>query len=213
MKTRTSWTTMLSSKTCRECLVLVECHSTAGGRHLACLCNRAGSTTHSTQALSTALTLTCRRWARRGQYHQHTAFHLTSFSLIHIVTTLPAASISPHARAVDMANAAFGLPGMVEFSDGANGLPRVFLKHPYSDSGAEIYMHGATVTQWLRPDGDDALALRPDANFSGETPIECVAAEGVGEGHGACWEQDWECSAATGAVVRGCVPGNSCCCA
>ncbi len=73
-----------------------------------------------------------------------------------------------------MANAVFGIPGMVEFSHGENDLPRVFLKHLYSESGAEIYLHGATVTQWLRPDGNDGLALRPDADFRGEAPIEWV---------------------------------------
>lgn len=73
-----------------------------------------------------------------------------------------------------MANSVFGIPGMVEFSHGENDLPRVFLKHLYSESGAEIYLHGATVTQWLRPDGNDGLALRPDADFRGEAPIEWV---------------------------------------
>ncbi len=69
-------------------------------------------------------------------------------------------------------NAYFGIPGMVYFLPGENNLPRVFLKHPYNESAAEIYLHGATVTQWLRPDGSDGLALRPDANFSGSVPIE-----------------------------------------
>eukprot|EP00955_Chlamydomonas_euryale_P107026 365742-Chlamydomonas_euryale.AAC.4 len=74
----------------------------------------------------------------------------------------------------DVMNAYFGVPGMVHFSRGQGGLPRVFLKHPYNESAAEIYLHGACVTQWLRPDGGDGLALRPDAVFSGEAAIEWV---------------------------------------
>jgi|LauGreDrversion2_5_1035112.scaffolds.fasta_scaffold73837_2 hypothetical protein len=47
----------------------------------------------------------------------------------------------------DMLDAYFGIPSMVSFNRGENGLIRVFLKHPYSESAAEIYLHGATVTQ------------------------------------------------------------------
>ena len=51
-------------------------------------------------------------------------------------------------------DAYFGIPGMVAFSRGEGGLPRVFLKHPYCESAAEIYLHGATVTQvWGRRGG------------------------------------------------------------
>jgi hypothetical protein len=68
----------------------------------------------------------------------------------------------------DVLNGYFGIPGMIEFNEGEGGLPRCFLKHPYNESAAEIYLHGAAVTQWLRPDGSDGLALRQDADFSGE---------------------------------------------
>lgn len=46
-----------------------------------------------------------------------------------------------------MLDAYFGIPSMVHFNRGENNLVRVFLKHPYSESAAEIYLHGATVTQ------------------------------------------------------------------
>ena len=54
---------------------------------------------------------------------------------------------SPHLSEADLLDAYFGIPSMVHFSRGENNLTRVFLKHPYSESSAEIYLHGATVTQ------------------------------------------------------------------
>ena len=47
----------------------------------------------------------------------------------------------------DELDAYFGIPSMVAFNRGENGLIRCFLKHPYTESAAEIYLHGATVTQ------------------------------------------------------------------
>ncbi|GAX76023.1 hypothetical protein CEUSTIGMA_g3466.t1 [Chlamydomonas eustigma] len=66
----------------------------------------------------------------------------------------------------------FGIPTMVHFFPDSNGLTRCFLKNPYNESAAEIYLHGAAVSQWLRPNGEEALAYRQDTDFSGEGAIE-----------------------------------------
>ncbi len=50
-------------------------------------------------------------------------------------------------------------------------LNRLWLAHPLSRMGIELYLHGAVVTQWLRPDGGEAVRLRGDATFESDAPI------------------------------------------
>ncbi|KAF5834170.1 hypothetical protein DUNSADRAFT_9245, partial [Dunaliella salina] len=62
---------------------------------------------------------------------------------------------------IDYLNFEFGIPDVIQFSEGVNGLPRAWIRHPYSASGFEVYLHGAAITQWLRPDGAPALNFNP----------------------------------------------------
>lgn len=66
---------------------------------------------------------------------------------------------------VDSLNQAFGVPGFVVFSAGVGGLPRVWMAHP-NGQGVEIYLQGATITQWTRPDGADLLYVEPAYLFN-----------------------------------------------
>jgi glucose-6-phosphate 1-epimerase len=80
-----------------------------------------------------------------------------------------ASSESPEAHAASL-NATHGLPGSVSFSVGPGGLVKALLTHA-SGSSAEVHLHGATVTSWCLPSGDEVLYLRPDALFTGAKPI------------------------------------------
>eukprot|EP00200_Dunaliella_tertiolecta_P005678 CAMPEP_0202354392 /NCGR_PEP_ID=MMETSP1126-20121109/9731_1 /ASSEMBLY_ACC=CAM_ASM_000457 /TAXON_ID=3047 /ORGANISM="Dunaliella tertiolecta, Strain CCMP1320" /LENGTH=642 /DNA_ID=CAMNT_0048946851 /DNA_START=219 /DNA_END=2148 /DNA_ORIENTATION=+ len=62
---------------------------------------------------------------------------------------------------VDYLNFEFGIPDVIQFSEGVNGLPRAWIRHPHSAAGFEVYLHGAAITQWLRPDGTPALNFNP----------------------------------------------------
>jgi Aldose 1-epimerase len=49
----------------------------------------------------------------------------------------------------------------------------VYLHHP-NGSELEVYLHGANITSWRKPDGSDILFLQPDNEFDGVEPIKCV---------------------------------------
>lgn len=72
---------------------------------------------------------------------------------------------------IDSLNAALGSPGVIQFSEGQGGLPRVWLTHPTLHTAVEIYLHGACITHWYKPDGRDALFPDPANQFSIEQPI------------------------------------------
>ncbi|GFH19528.1 glucose-6-phosphate 1-epimerase, partial [Haematococcus lacustris] len=58
-------------------------------------------------------------------------------------------------------NQEYGIPGHIGFSRGMNGMPRVWLRHAYSGMGIELYLHGATITAWTRPDASPSLSSHP----------------------------------------------------
>ncbi|KAL4418726.1 hypothetical protein ABPG77_001783 [Micractinium sp. CCAP 211/92] len=64
----------------------------------------------------------------------------------------------------------YGRPGLIEFTEGAGGLPKAVLMHP-SGSRAEVYLHGSTVTSWRHADGREMLHLREGNTFDGVQPI------------------------------------------
>lgn len=49
----------------------------------------------------------------------------------------------------------------------------VYLHHP-NGSELEVYLHGANITSWRKPDGSDILFLQPENEFDGVEPIKCV---------------------------------------
>ena len=66
------------------------------------------------------------------------------------------------------------LPGAVEFAEGDNGLPLVLLYHPTSGQRCAIYLQGATITEWLLPNGRRVLKPEPDADIEPGEPIRQV---------------------------------------
>lgn len=47
----------------------------------------------------------------------------------------------------------------------------VYLHHP-NGSELEVYLHGANITSWRKPDGSEILFVRPDNVFDGLQPIK-----------------------------------------
>lgn len=76
-------------------------------------------------------------------------------------------------RYVEYLEHTHGMPGCIVFSEGGGGLPRVWLRHPHSAMGVEVYLHGACITQWSRPNGAPLLYVNPDTEFSEDKPIKC----------------------------------------
>lgn len=68
----------------------------------------------------------------------------------------------------------YGRPGLIEFTEGAGGLPKAVLMHP-SGSRAEVYLHGGTVTSWRHADGREMLHMREGNTFDGVQPIRWAA--------------------------------------
>jgi glucose-6-phosphate 1-epimerase len=64
----------------------------------------------------------------------------------------------------------YGCPGLIDFSEGHNGLPKATLQHPAGPS-CEVYLHGAAVTSWRHADGREMLHLRESNTFDGSNPI------------------------------------------
>lgn len=64
----------------------------------------------------------------------------------------------------------YGRPGLIEFTEGAGGLPKAVLMHP-GGARAEVYLHGGAVTSWRHADGREMLHLRDGNAFDGEQPI------------------------------------------
>lgn len=56
--------------------------------------------------------------------------------------------------------------------------PAVYLHHP-NGSELEVYLHGANITSWRKPDGEDILFVRPDNSFDGLEPIKWVFAAAI----------------------------------
>lgn len=65
----------------------------------------------------------------------------------------------------------FEIGDLVEIGLGANDLPAVYLHHP-NGAELEVYLHGANITSWRKPDGSDLLFVRPDNSFDGFEPIK-----------------------------------------
>lgn len=42
----------------------------------------------------------------------------------------------------------FAIPGFIDFLEGQNGLPRIWIQHP-SGQCCEIYLQGANITRWV----------------------------------------------------------------
>ncbi|GLI68039.1 hypothetical protein VaNZ11_012362 [Volvox africanus] len=100
-------------------------------------------------------------------------------------------------------NTKYGIPGSVEFKEGNSGSPVVVLKHACGSS-AEMYLHGACVTSWKQPSGDEILYVRPDAVFDKSKPISggiphCFPQFGPGamQQHGFARNLDWAVSTAS----------------
>ena len=51
------------------------------------------------------------------------------------------------------------MEGLVEFYLGENAVPMVHLTHP-NGSTACVYLHGANVTSWTSPEGQELLHVR-----------------------------------------------------
>lgn len=60
---------------------------------------------------------------------------------------------------IDWCRQSFGLRGLVNFYLSDDGLPLVHLTHP-NGSTATIHLHGANVTSWTNPGGQELLHLR-----------------------------------------------------
>ncbi|KAK9805629.1 hypothetical protein WJX72_009001 [[Myrmecia] bisecta] len=65
----------------------------------------------------------------------------------------------------------FQIDGLIEIDAGVGGLPVITLKHP-TGASAQLYMHGANVTSWRKPNGREILYVRSDSQFDGLTPIK-----------------------------------------
>ena len=63
------------------------------------------------------------------------------------------------ARYVDGCRHMFGIEDYVDFWIGENDLPLAHLTHP-SGSSAVVYLHGANVTSWTKPSGEELLHVR-----------------------------------------------------
>jgi len=64
----------------------------------------------------------------------------------------------------------FGILGSVSFGPGHNGLPKMDLTHP-SGASMEIYLHGAHVTSWKNPRGEELFFLSRESHFAPGKPI------------------------------------------
>lgn len=71
---------------------------------------------------------------------------------------------------IDELNRKFGLPGVASFAPGRNGLPRLELRHG-SGASLQVYLHGAHVTSWRRPDGREMLFTSGQSEFADGRPI------------------------------------------
>ncbi|HOM83227.1 MAG TPA: D-hexose-6-phosphate mutarotase [Armatimonadota bacterium] len=64
----------------------------------------------------------------------------------------------------------FGIEGAVTFVAGKNGLPTMALRHA-SGAGAVIYLHGAHVTSWTTPKGEELFFVSRESRFAPGQPI------------------------------------------
>lgn len=116
---------------------------------------------HATSAWSTSCTV-----HPTNIYRTHTVYHQqwTSPSSHH-----------PHRDVVqeyvDWVNENISITGVVEVNRGRNGLPFVQLTHPQNNSTAQIYLHGACVTSWRKPNGTEMLHIRDDGRWNPTRPI------------------------------------------
>ncbi len=60
---------------------------------------------------------------------------------------------------IEWCRQSFRMKGLVNFYLGDNSVPMVHLTHP-NGSTASVYLHGANVTSWTSPDGDELLHVR-----------------------------------------------------
>lgn len=65
----------------------------------------------------------------------------------------------------DALQAQFGIPRALSILPGTNGLPKVVLTHP-SGARCEVYLHGAHVTSWTDPAGEELLFLSRESLFA-----------------------------------------------
>ena len=70
----------------------------------------------------------------------------------------------------DALNAEFGIPRALSILPGSNELPKVVLTHQWA-ARAEVYLHGAHVTSWTDPSGDELFFLSRESNFAVGRPI------------------------------------------
>lgn len=65
----------------------------------------------------------------------------------------------------------FQIENAIHIEAGLNGMPKVHMKHP-NGSELEIYMHGANVVSWSKPDGSEMLYTSEENNWDGIKPLE-----------------------------------------
>lgn len=69
-----------------------------------------------------------------------------------------------------MLNEEFNIPNAVTITAGNGGLPKVTLTHA-SGSSAEVYLHGAHVTSWKNPTGEELFFLSRESHWAADKPI------------------------------------------
>ncbi len=71
---------------------------------------------------------------------------------------------------IDMLNNEFQIPNAVTIAAGNGDLPKVVLTHA-SGSSAEVYLHGAHVTSWKNPAGEELFFLSRESQWAAHKPI------------------------------------------
>lgn len=71
---------------------------------------------------------------------------------------------------VKLCHQRYNIDDLVEIGLAAPNMPAVLLRHP-NGSEALVYLHGANVSSWTRPNGHELLYLRPGNPFDGVSPI------------------------------------------
>lgn len=93
----------------------------------------------------------------------------------------------------------YGIDGLIEFTEGENGLPLAILRHP-SGAEAEVYLHGACISSFQRPDASEILWLSDDNTYNGRDPIAggvSIAWPEYGQQGGLLQNLHWSVIAAT----------------
>lgn len=77
----------------------------------------------------------------------------------------------PNEELIPFLTQAWGIPGVISFAEGLGGLPIVHMHHPQTGQQVVVYLHGATIAQWLKHDGTATFYDGPNHMYAPGAPL------------------------------------------